>query len=90
MGLFSVAKADIYLYATQNTGSSVARSAPAPDMNIAEVEDSPGSNGYLTGVYGSNTTLHVSVDTTVAKGTYLVGIVSLDWVDIEDVYIVIQ
>ncbi len=90
MGLFSVAKADIYIYCNQDT-HSVGKIVDAQGMVEADIyPNAPVEAWWITDPYGTPM-LHADIDATVATGTYYIGVVHDGaWVDIEDVYVVIQ
>jgi hypothetical protein len=88
----SLASADIYVTATQNTGSSVAkRASVSADIEHADYPNAPANDMYLINAGTSNAELEVSIDTFTSKGTYFVGSVwDFSWVDYEDVYVTIN
>lgn len=91
MAVLSLARADIHVSATQNSGHTVEKIAPAPWKENYTGPDAPANSMWFTGYPYSETMLHISIDTHVPKGTYYVGQVwDVSWVDWEDVYVTIN
>ena len=88
--LASVASADIYVTATQNSGTNVEKIASAPWKENVTGPSSPATNMWISG-FGDTAEVHIVIDTFTAKGTYLVGEVwDVAWVDWRDVYVTIN
>lgn len=87
----SLARADIYVTYTQNTGTYVTKTADAPYMYHFTGGYSPLMNLWLTDAGTSLTEVWVVANTHNPKGDYNVATLwDSGWLDSEDVYITIQ
>lgn len=86
----SIASADIYITATQNSGTNVEKIADAPEMAHVSTILSPATNIWISSS-GASAKVHVVINTFTAKDTYLVGeLWDSVWVDWLDVYVTIN
>lgn len=86
----SIASADIYVTATQNTLTNVEKIASAPWKENYTGPSAPATDMWISG-FGDTAQVHIVIDTFTAKDTYLVGEVwDVAWVDWLDVYVTIN